>query len=98
MDKFEFGDGSIQWLMQYGTGKWGAVKYKGPMTHFMECKLTILKVSNIGSGKSCNPQINFQLDQWYGPIIPMPKTAGVAITNGHLDMVSGKLVIKKTSW
>ena len=98
MDKFEFGDGSIQWLMRARSGTWGAVKYTGPITHFMECTLTILKVSNIGSGKSCNPQINFQLKQWYGPLLPMPKTAATVTTNGHLDMVSGKLRIQKTSW
>ena len=73
-------------------------KVIGGVGELMECTLTILKVSNIGSGKSCNPQINFQLKQWYGPLLPMPKTAATVTTNGHLDMVSGKLRIQKTSW
>ena len=96
IDKYEFGLDGPMWVPRPGT--FGAVKYKGPMTHYMECEIKFTKMSVIGKGGSSNPRLHFQLNQWYGPIVPMPKTDGRAITNGYLDMVAANLVIQKTNW
>jgi len=98
LEKFSAGDGSIQWFPKQAYVTYGATSYKGPKTHFMEVYIQFNKIVNVGGGKEDMPQILFQLEQWYGPVVPVPGGGTKVITNGRLYMGAGKIWLAKTKW
>ncbi len=95
--KYDYSAEGPIWQPQANASSCKAVKYTGPKTHYLDIEIIFQKVTSIGPTKS-NPRLHFQLKQWYGPLIKFSDTAATVITNGHVDMVGGKLVIAKTKW